>query len=82
MSETMRLDSTVAGNVSEVATVIERAIRRRTGNRVRNLRVEWSGESVVVQGSTGTYYLKQLALEAACSTLAGLHPLIIDIVVI
>jgi hypothetical protein len=77
----MRPGAAVAGNNSEIASVIERAIRERTWDRVRHLRVEWAGESVVVRGSTQTYYLKQLALEAARGTLAGTRPLIIDIAV-
>jgi hypothetical protein len=70
-----------ASNDSESVSVIERAIRERTRDRVCHLRVEWTGESIVVHGSTQTYYLKQLALEAARSTLAGTRPLIIDIAV-
>ena len=78
---TVRPEAAGASNDSEIASVSERAIRQRIGDRVRHLRVEWSGESVVVHGSTQTYYLKQLALEAARSTLAGTRPLIIDITV-
>jgi hypothetical protein len=77
----MQPEAAVASNDSEIASVIERAIRQRTWDRVRHLRVEWIGASVVVHGSTQTYYLKQLALEAARSTLAGTRPLIIDITV-
>ena len=77
----MHPEAAAASNDSEIASVIERAIRERTRDRVRHLRVEWTGESIVVHGSTQTYYLKQLALEAARSTLAGTRPLIIDIAV-
>ena len=77
----MQPEAAVDSNDSEIASVIERAIRERTWDRVRHLRVEWTGESVVVHGSTQTYYLKQLALEAARSTLAGTRPLVIDITV-
>ena len=75
----MRPEPTMACNDFEIAAVIERAIRERTWGRVRHLRVELTGEAVVVHGSTPTYYLKQLALEAARSTLATTRPLIIDI---
>jgi hypothetical protein len=77
----MQPEAAAATNDSEVASVVERAIRERTWDRVRHLRVEWTGESVVVHGSTQTYYLKQLALEAARGTLTGTRPLVIDIAV-
>jgi hypothetical protein len=77
----MHPEAAAAGNDSEIASVIERAIRERTRDRVRHLCVEWTGESVVVCGITQTYYLKQLALEAARGTLAGTRLLIIDIAV-
>src|SRR5262245_7801342 len=38
----------VANNDSEIASAIELAIRKRTWDRVRHLRVEWIGGSVVV----------------------------------
>ena len=75
----MQSETIMACNDSEIAGVIERAIRERTRGQVRHLRVELTGESVVVHGSTPTYYLKQLALEAARSALARTRQLIIDI---
>jgi hypothetical protein len=75
----MQPETNMACNDTEIAGVIERVVRERTWNRVRQLRVELTGESVVVHGSTPTYYLKQIALEAARSTLARTRPLIIDI---
>jgi hypothetical protein len=77
----MQPEAAVANNDTEIASALELVIRKRTWDRVRDLRVEWTGESVVVHGSTQTYYLKQLALEAAHSTLGGSRPLIIDIAV-
>jgi hypothetical protein len=58
---------------------VERAIRDRTWRRVSNLCVESRGEIVVIRGSTRTYYLKQLALEAAREALATTRPFLIDI---
>ena len=75
----MQPESTVACTDSHIAGVIERAIRERTWGRVRHLRVESRSELVVVHGSTPTYYLKQLALEAAREALAANRPLFIDI---
>jgi hypothetical protein len=77
----MQPEAAAATNDSEVASVVERALRERTWDRVRQPRVNGTGESVVVHGSTRTYYLKQLALEAARSALAGTRPLIIDLAV-
>jgi hypothetical protein len=77
----MQPEATVANNDPEITSAIELAIRKRTWDRVRHLRVEWTGGSVLVHGSTDTYYLKQLALEAARTNLGGSRPLIIDIIV-
>jgi len=33
----------------------------RTGRRVRNLRVEYCDERVILRGQTASYYVKQLA---------------------
>ncbi len=40
---------------------LERQIRARTGQRIRNLDIELRPECVVLHGSTSTYYVKQLA---------------------
>jgi len=40
-------------------------IGQRTSGRLRRLRVEASAERVVVRGATSSYYIKQLALQAA-----------------
>jgi hypothetical protein len=77
----MQPEATVASNNSDIASVIEGAIRERTWDRVRRLRVEWTGRSVVVHRSTRTYDLKKLALEAVRTMLAGTCPVVIDITV-
>jgi hypothetical protein len=75
----MQAEVTVEGHDSEILRAVERAIRERTWGRVSNLRVESRGEIVVVRGSTQTYYLKQLTLEAAREALATTRPFLIDI---
>jgi carbon storage regulator len=40
-------------------------IKRRTGGRVRSLRVERQPGQVIVHGSANTYYARQLAQQAA-----------------
>ena len=70
---------TVECNDCEILRAVAQAIHERTWGRVSNLRVEFRGELVVVCGRTQTYYLKQLALEAAREVLAPDRPLLIDI---
>ena len=48
-----------------VAARVERAIRSRTGGRLRDLHVVVDNEVVTLSGRTSTYYAKQLALHAA-----------------
>jgi DNA-binding response OmpR family regulator len=43
---------------------LECAIARRTGDRVRDLRVETAGGRVIVRGRCGSHHVKQLALAA------------------
>lgn len=43
-------------------TELERHVQARTGNRIRNLAIELVPEkAVILRGSAGSYYLKQLA---------------------
>jgi hypothetical protein len=58
----------------DLSTMIERRIVSSTHGRVRDLRVEVAGGSVVLRGRVATYYTKQLALHGALDELgdAGL----------
>ncbi|WP_406700202.1 phospholipid-binding protein [Singulisphaera sp. Ch08] len=47
------------------AQVIERQIEHRAGGRIYDLRVNCTGDRVVLQGRCRTYHAKQLAQEAA-----------------
>ena len=78
----MQPEAIVASNDSQIAGVLERAIRKRTCGRVSNLRVELRCELVVVSGTTPTYHVKQLALEAVREALGMARPFRIDIDVI
>ena len=51
----------------KLASRIERLIRRRTNDKVRELRVEVRGDGIMLKGRCGTYYCKQLAQHAAMS---------------
>ena len=42
-----------------------RCVTGRLGGGIRELQVDISGERVILQGRTNTYYAKQLAQEAA-----------------
>jgi hypothetical protein len=44
---------------------LERKIAYQTGGRIRDLRLEEVGDSVVLYGRTSTYYIKQLASQIA-----------------
>jgi osmotically-inducible protein OsmY len=54
-----------------LAASIERAVWRETEGRVRDLRVEVSGEGVLLTGRCTTYYLKQKAQHAAMRVPGG-----------
>lgn len=49
---------------------LEAAIRRATGDRVRNLRVTWQDDCVTIRGRCATFYCKQMAQQAALALLA------------
>jgi len=55
--------------VELLSAKLERAIRRGTGDRVRNLRVEVYDNSVAVHGRCGSFYCKQQAGQAAISVM-------------
>jgi len=40
---------------------LESHVRARTGNRLRNLDIQLAPDGILLQGSTSTYYVKQLA---------------------
>jgi len=48
-----------------VVADLERKIAQHTGGRIRDLRLEEVGDSVILSGRTTTYYVKQLASQIA-----------------
>jgi hypothetical protein len=65
--------NTVRNGYSELAELeqsFKDLIAQRTGRGVRALEVELIGDRVVVRGSTTSYYLKQLAQQAALDLIA------------
>jgi hypothetical protein len=71
----------VQSDSSELEQIVEQRIQARTCRRVQNLRVELINGQIVVHGSTTSYYVKLLALEAAreVRTLICPIPLLVDI---
>ena len=55
----------------DLVSSIERKIWSRTHGRVRDLRVEIAGHSLVLRGRVPTYYTKQLAQQGALEILTG-----------
>ncbi|WP_437202188.1 hypothetical protein [Planctomicrobium sp. SH664] len=52
-------------NADDQIADLERKIAFRTAGRIRELRVESSGEMLILCGRTTTYYVKQLATQIA-----------------
>lgn len=57
------------GQLELLQAKIERAIRRTTGDRVRNLDVEIHESCVAVRGRCGSFYCKQQAGQAAMAAM-------------
>jgi len=74
----------VPSNRSELERTVEHEINERTSRRVQNLRVELINSQIVMRGSTRSYYVKLLALEAARDIRALICPisLLVEIEVI
>ena len=67
----MLLDKTRRNNDGALERSVERQIVQRTWGRIHQLQVELSGERLIVHGRAGSYYAKQLALEAALDSLGS-----------
>ena len=61
----------ISAEAEILATRIERAIRRKTNDKVRTLRVEVGRDTVTLYGRCATFYCKQLAQQAAMTLVAG-----------
>ena len=61
----------------DLADQILRAVHERTSDRLRDTRVVVTGGAVTVHGIAPSFYLKQLALEAARTALRGLPVVIL-----
>jgi len=68
------------GQLELLQAKLERAIRRRTGDRVRNLAIRIQDHCVVVRGRCGSFYCKQQAGQAAIATMK-IEPALCDAVV-
>jgi hypothetical protein len=65
----------------ELAQFIEGHVNRAANGRIRDLRVEYSEDRIVLQGRSRTYHAKQLAHEAVLDLTDG-HPLLANQIVV
>ena len=77
----MQPEDEVQSYAAKLVCTVEQIIHERTFRRVQNLRVELINGQIVVQGSTTSYYVKLLTLEAAreVRVLICPRPLLVDI---
>jgi hypothetical protein len=61
------------------AEMVERLISQRTWGRVHRLHVEFTNGRLVVHGWTSSYYVKQLALQAALDALDSNDTMAVDL---
>jgi hypothetical protein len=57
-----------AADVQSPEKRLENLLSHRLGSRIRDLRVVFQPEGVILQGRTSTYYVKQLAQHATMAT--------------
>lgn len=57
---------------TDLAVRVQREIMQCTWGRIRRLRVEASSASIIVEGVTTSYYVKQLAIKAVMDVVATL----------
>jgi hypothetical protein len=77
----MEQEAEVQSNGAKRESTVEQKLQETTSGRVQNLRVELIDGQIVVHGSTRSYYVKSLALEAAREIRALICPipLLVDI---
>ncbi len=68
-------------NHQELAQFLEGHINRIANGRIRDLRVDYSDERIVLQGRSRTYHAKQLAHQAVLDLTDG-HPLLANQIVV
>lgn len=59
------ISTTIAESASSQESSLQDLIHRRVGNRVRNLRVLFQPDGLVLQGRAATFHAKQVAQHAA-----------------
>ena len=62
---------------ADLADRLEVQIARRTGGQVRDLRVTFHDDRIVMRGRSRTYHLKQIAQEAALDETGG-RPILVN----
>jgi len=62
-------------------TTLQRVIIERTAGRLRHLRIEVHEDRIVIQGTTSSYYVKQLAIDSILKALDGSQIATLDMVI-
>lgn len=65
----------LTAETEKLTSRIERAVRRGTADKVRDLKIELCRDGIYLRGRCGTFYCKQLA-QTAAMTISGKEPLI------
>jgi hypothetical protein len=65
----------------ELALYIEGHVNRVSNGRIRDLRVVYSDDRIVLEGRSRTYHAKQLAHQAVLDLTDG-HPLLANLIVV
>ena len=65
----------------ELALYIEGHVDRASNGRIRDLRVVYSDDHIVLEGRSRTYHAKQLAHQAVLDLTDG-HPLLANLIVV
>jgi hypothetical protein len=73
--ESAPLPLPLTAETEKLAARIERAVRRGTSDKVRELKIELCRDGIYLRGRCGTFYCKQLAQTAAMA-IVGKEPLI------
>ncbi len=74
-------EETIRGATSPTLSQrIQRRIKSRTGERIRDLAVKVSGEQIELHGRCATFYTKQLAQHAAMGVLE--HEILVNLITV
>jgi hypothetical protein len=67
----MDTDAQPKAEAQDLQQLVEHEIRQRTWGRVRHLEVQRLRDHLIVQGSTPSYYVKQLVIQAVLDVIGA-----------